>query len=154
MFADEISDRLKVIACLEKPNMVHSETLDAVFGEDDWERVRKLLKAGEDDAQIVFWGRRRRCQDRPGDDRGALPPGLRTACPTRPAKVWPTARTIFERVLPGPDRMYPDTDSAPIPIEEDADRARCAQRLPRRVSQRLEQLRDWSVPADTLSPTC
>ena len=30
MFADEISDRLKVIACLEKPNMLHSEALEPV----------------------------------------------------------------------------------------------------------------------------
>ncbi len=28
----------------------------------------------------------------------------------------PDGTTDFERILPGPDRMYPDTDSAPIPV--------------------------------------
>ena len=31
MFADEISDRLKVIACIEKPNMTHSETFEPIL---------------------------------------------------------------------------------------------------------------------------
>ena len=54
MFSDEISDRLKVIACLEKPNMLHSEQ----WSEDGYrafETLSKDLNAKEEDAQILFW---------------------------------------------------------------------------------------------------
>jgi len=54
MFSDEISDRLKVIACIEKPNMIHSENFE---NEDiDFEYLSKLLNAKKNDAQIIFWG--------------------------------------------------------------------------------------------------
>jgi len=54
-FANEISDRLKVIACLEWPNMYHSEELHPSLAESDWDRIRQELKAAPDDAQILFW---------------------------------------------------------------------------------------------------
>ncbi|MCK4638200.1 MAG: Glu-tRNA(Gln) amidotransferase subunit GatE, partial [Bacteroidales bacterium] len=56
MFANEISERLKVIACLEKPNMTHSEAFEPVILENDFNKIRTLLNSGEDDAQIIFWG--------------------------------------------------------------------------------------------------
>ncbi|MBC8436077.1 MAG: Glu-tRNA(Gln) amidotransferase GatDE subunit E, partial [Bacteroidetes bacterium] len=57
---------------------------------------------------------------------------------------------IFERVLPGADRMYPDTDTAPIPLEESliAEIASC---LPMDISNRITQLIEWNVPTDTFS---
>jgi len=58
MFADDFSDRLKVIACIEKPNMVHSEMLEDVVGEKAWSKVRSLLGSKDEDAQLIFWGRR------------------------------------------------------------------------------------------------
>jgi len=90
-FADELEGRLKVIACLEKPNMVHSEDMN-----------RKALKDGT---------------------------------------------TIFERVLPGADRMYPDTDSAPIPVEDDYIESIRA-KLPVELKERLIQLNKWQIPED------
>ncbi|MFW5706273.1 MAG: Glu-tRNA(Gln) amidotransferase subunit GatE, partial [Bacteroidota bacterium] len=55
-FADEFSDRLKVIACLEKPNMVHSEQFEEVVSKADFDKIKQLLNAAEDDAQILVWG--------------------------------------------------------------------------------------------------
>ena len=70
--------------------------------------------------------------------------------PNETRKGLADGRTIFERVLPGPDRMYPDTDSAPIPVEEELiERVRAA--MPPEVSRRLEQFRAWRVPADTFA---
>jgi glutamyl-tRNA(Gln) amidotransferase subunit E len=67
--------------------------------------------------------------------------------PNETRKSFPDGTTIFERVLPGADRMYPDTDSAPIPLEDsDVDAARA--RLPILVSDRIHQLRTWGVPED------
>ena len=116
-FADEFSDRLKVIACLEKPNMSCSEDLDPMISEEEWEKCRKILKAGVQDAQIIFWG--------PEDDvKTALETIEERAgmafdgIPNETRKSFEDGTTIFERVLPGADRMYPDTDTAPIPLAE------------------------------------
>jgi len=55
IFADEISDRLKVIACLEKPNMYHSEQLKKTLDIKVWQVVQEYLGAEENDANILFW---------------------------------------------------------------------------------------------------
>ncbi|MBT4332549.1 MAG: Glu-tRNA(Gln) amidotransferase GatDE subunit E, partial [Candidatus Cloacimonetes bacterium] len=54
-FADELEGRLKVIACLEKPNYVHSEDMNPVFSEALLKQRSKLLNCRTNDAQIVFW---------------------------------------------------------------------------------------------------
>ena len=68
--------------------------------------------------------------------------------PNETRKAFPDGTTIFERVLPGPDRMYPDTDSAPIPIEEKIIE-RLQSNLPVAVDTRMQQLKDWKIPSDT-----
>ena len=149
VFADEISDRLKVIACLEKPNMAHSEPIEDACDEALFKGVRKELKAGEDDALLLFWAAK--------DDIQTALETIEERCrlafagvPNETRKGLADGRTIFERVLPGPDRMYPDTDSAPIPVEEALiERVRAA--MPPEVRRRLEQFRDWKVPADTFT---
>lgn len=61
MFADELADRLKVIACLEKPNLVHTAQFEPDVEEKQWEAVRKLLGSEDDDAQLIIWEVRRTC---------------------------------------------------------------------------------------------
>ncbi|MBD3414233.1 MAG: Glu-tRNA(Gln) amidotransferase subunit GatE [Candidatus Aminicenantes bacterium] len=149
MFADELSDRLKVIACIEKPNMVHSESVHPDISPYQWSRIQKMLNSKNHDAQLVLWG--------PEQD---IPTALETieercrlaleAVPRESRKALKNGTTVFERVLPGPDRMYPDTDSSPIPLKEDyIDKIR--KRLPVDVSQRIEQLKRWNVPEDTFT---
>lgn len=145
MFADEISDRLKVIACIEKPNMTHSEDFRCKqklnFG-----YIQGLLDAKETDAQILFWG--------PEDDIKTAIETIEERCrlalfgvPKETRKSMPDGTTIFERVLPGADRMYPDTDSAPIPISQKRiDDA--GKNLPVDVHKRMIQLAKWNVPKD------
>lgn len=147
MFADDFSDRLKVIACIEKPNMVHSEMFEDVVGEKAWAKVQSLLGSKEGDAQLIFWG--------PEDDIKTALETIEERCklaftgvPNETRKSFEDGTTIFERVLPGADRMYPDTDSAPIPLEDDEiDEA--VKRLPKLVSERILQLMEWKVPEDT-----
>jgi glutamyl-tRNA(Gln) amidotransferase subunit E len=145
-FANEIADRLKVIACLERPNMDCSESLDAVLTEADWDQVRTQLKASSDDAQIVFWG--------PADDHKTAMEVIEERClmafsgvPNETRKALEDGTTIFERVLPGADRMYPDTDSKPIPLE-DAQIRKLGEGLPSQVIERYKQLKVWGVPED------
>ncbi len=148
VFADEISNRLKIIACLEKPNMTHSEDAGTFFRESDFNRFRKILHSGDRDGQIVFWG--------PEEDVRTALETIEERCklaftgvPNETRKSLPDGTTIFERVLPGPDRMYPDTDSAPISIE-DEEIKRFEKNLPISVSRCMRKLKEWEVPEDGL----
>lgn len=147
IFADEITDRLKVIACLEKPNMVHSEELEPKVIAENFSKLKELFSANENDAQIIFWA--------PDKD---IPTALETieercnmafeGVPKETRKSFSDGTTIFERVLPGADRMYPDTDSAPIPLE-DKYIEKLSKTIPSDVIDRYNQLKKWNIPEDT-----
>jgi glutamyl-tRNA(Gln) amidotransferase subunit E len=147
MFADEISDRLKVIACLEKPNMTHSESFEKQITGTAWEKIRKMFKAGDEDAQLVFWG--------PEDDVKTALETIEERCrlafegiPNETRKSFEDGTTIFERVLPGADRMYPDTDTPPRPLE-DAHIEEMRKKLPEEVIDRYHKMKKWNIPEDT-----
>lgn len=147
LFADELSDRLKVIACIEKPNMSHSEELEPHPGGIDFKAAVRFLGAGKDDAQIVLWG--------PGDD---IKTAIETVSermklafegvPNETRKSFADGTTMFERVLPGRDRMYPDTDSPPIPLSDEYIEE-LRRDLPVEIAERFRQMDEWKIPADT-----
>ena len=146
-FADEISERLKVIACIERPNMTHSEDMNPVISSKEFEKICAFLQSDEDDAQIILWG--------PSAD---IPTALETVeerfrmafvgVPNETRKTFEDGTNIFERVLPGRDRMYPDTDSEPIPLTDEYIN-KLSQNVPVYISERYQQLKGWSVPEDT-----
>lgn len=146
IFADELSDRLKVIACVEKPNMVHSEQWEGNLQDSTWDWIRESLSSKPEDAQVLLWG--------PEEDMATALETVEERCrlamecvPRESRKSFADGTTIFERVLPGPDRMYPDTDSPPIPLKEDYIKA-IRQGIPVDVHARIEQLQEWGVPED------
>jgi len=146
MFADELSSRLKVIACIEKPNMTHSEQSDKDISDYQWKRIKKMLNSKTGDAQMIIWG--------PEEDIHTALETIEERCqmafegvPRESRKSFEDGTTIFERVLPGPDRMYPDTDSSPIPLKEDTIE-KIKRRLPVDVSKRIDQLIKWGIPED------
>ncbi|HUS85816.1 MAG TPA: Glu-tRNA(Gln) amidotransferase subunit GatE [Bacteroidales bacterium] len=147
IFADEITERLKVIACIEKPNMIHSEELEPTLDNEKWDKIRLYLGSEPGDAQLIIWG--------PDAD---IPTAIETVgeridmaftvVPNETRKSLPDGTTIFERVLPGKDRMYPDTDSLPIPLDEEyIDSIR--EILPADIFQRFRQMKKWGIPEDT-----
>ncbi len=148
-FAYEISERLKVIACLEQPNMVCDEDIEGRLSADECKQIHQLFNGQPNDAYLLFWG--------PSDD---IPTALETieercklafkGVPNETRKALSNGTTIFERVLPGPDRMYPDTDSAPIPLTSEYLNS-IAQRLPVPLNQRYQQLLQWNVPKDAFT---
>jgi glutamyl-tRNA(Gln) amidotransferase subunit E len=117
-FAREIADRVRVIACPEhRPFMIHSDLEDYGLDPREWRGLRKQLKADTGDAVVVVWGREEdaataarevliRCQD-------AL-----VGVPSETRQAFDDGTNGFERILPGADRMYPDTDTPPIPIAD------------------------------------
>jgi glutamyl-tRNA(Gln) amidotransferase subunit E len=148
-FNNEISDRLKVIACIEKPNMVSSEMLQNPLSVNDIATLNSLLNANDDDAILLLWG--------PNEDIPTAIDTIEERCrmtfqgvPNETRKSFPNGTTIFERVLPGADRMYPDTDSAPIPLDECfIDNLR--KRIQPNISERIAQLNSWNIPSDTFT---
>ena len=146
MFADEIAERLKVIACLEHPNMLHSERLVPVLEASTWHRLGKKVHATDEDALILIWG--------PENDMPTAIETIEERClmafdgvPKETRKAVSNGITIFERVLPGADRMYPDTDSAPIPLDPAFIKALKAE-LPTEIIDRYYKLKEWNVPED------
>lgn len=116
-FAHEISERIRVIACLDQlPNILHSEDLSVAGLEPaDLTLINKTMRLGKDDVGVLTWG--------PPDDAqtAAQEIILRVqeafdGVPHETRQVSTDGRTDFERILPGPDRMYPDTDSPPTAI--------------------------------------
>ncbi|MBN2173575.1 MAG: Glu-tRNA(Gln) amidotransferase subunit GatE [Bacteroidales bacterium] len=147
MFANEISDRLFVIACLEHPFMIQSEEMEPSLKEEEWNKLREKLKAGREDAQIIFWG--------PEEDITTALEAIEERCkmafegvPNETRKSFENGTTIFERVLPGADRMYPDTDSAPIPLDNEYIEL-LMKNMPSDVIDRYHQLKKWNIPEDT-----
>lgn len=146
-FADEISDRLAVIACIGKPNMAHSEELEPALSSRDLKKIQTLLSSEESDAQLIIWG--------PENDIQTALETVEERCqiafegvPRETRKSLKDGTTIFERVLPGPDRMYPDTDSPPIPLEEEHIE-KLRENLPVDIHDRFSQMRNWNIPEDT-----
>ena len=147
VFADEISDRLKVVACIEKPNMDAGDSPMRIESDATYLQLREILEARPEDAVMFFWG--------PEED---IPTALETieercrmafeGVPNETRKSFADGTTMFERVLPGADRMYPDTDSPPIPLL-DEDIERLGKNLPRLHSQAYQSLKNWGVPEDT-----
>ena len=145
-FYCEFAERLKVIACLERPNMATSEDLEDVVSRSVFEKAAQALNAGDNDAQIIFWA----ADD---DVKTALETIEERALmafdgvPQETRKALPDGTTIFERVLPGADRMYPDTDSAPIPLTNDYIES-LKKNIPESIADRYAQLDSWGVPKD------
>ena len=127
--------------------MTHSEALDPVISEKDFSKIKELLKASDNDAQLIFWG--------PEDDIDTALETIEERCrmafdgvPQETRKSFEDGTSIFERVLPGADRMYPDTDSAPIPLEEEEIEA-IRNILPEEVIDRYHKMKEWGIPEDT-----
>lgn len=145
-FQEEIEDRLKVIACIEKPNMISSESMDGNIDAGLFNHIRRLLHSKEDDAQLLIWG--------PKEDIKTALETIEERCrmafegiPKETRKALENGTTMFERVLPGADRMYPDTDSAPISVSQELiDEIKAG--LPVDVDKRMGQLKRWGVPED------
>jgi len=111
-FANELAGRVRVIATLDQqPILLQSEKWPDYHGaQRELRRLRQRLHCDENDALVVV--------------RGALADTITAAeeirlryvdaldgVPNETRQPLPDGSTDFERILPGPDRMYPDTDS-------------------------------------------
>jgi len=118
-FAREISDRVRVVACLTTlPNITHSDSPSDTLSSSEWMGVRKATGATDDDTVVLVWG------PSPDVSTAAAEVALRAkeaavGVPSETRQALRDGTNGFERILPGPDRMYPDTDLPPLPISRE-----------------------------------
>jgi glutamyl-tRNA(Gln) amidotransferase subunit E len=150
-FSREISDRVRVVACLTKlPNIVHSDSSSETISSSEWLAIRKAVKATNDDSLVVVWGGR--------DDvkTGAQEIAIRakeaaTGIPSETRQALRDGTNGFERILPGPNRMYPDTDLPPKEVTEER-LANLRKHLPVPIWTREAWYRELGLPADVVEP--
>ncbi|MCC6396846.1 MAG: Glu-tRNA(Gln) amidotransferase subunit GatE [Bacteroidetes bacterium] len=150
-FSREISDRVRVVACLTTlPNIIHSDSPSETLSSSEWQGLRRSLNAGEDDTVVLVWGAR---QD---VTTGAAEIAIRAreatlGIPSETRQALPDGTNGFERILPGPDRMYPDTDLPPLRIG--ADRLnRIRTHVPEPVWERDRWYQSLHIPQDCIEP--
>ncbi len=140
-FAQEFSGRIRVIACLDRTVNLFVRGEERGFGlfrhrenpalgfrapiasrrgpsRNEWEAIAAEVGASADDGILLCFGPE-------ADTRTAAQEILIRArealqgVPGETRQPFSTGTTDFERILPGPDRMYPDTDLPPIVISEE-----------------------------------
>lgn len=150
-FSKEFSDRVRVIACLTRlPNMTHSDTATEALAARDWKTLRKKTRSEPNDALVLVWGDEQdtetACEEIAIRGREAT-----EGIPSDTRQVLQDGTTGFERVLPGAQRMYPDTDLPPLVIATERIQRICA-RLPMFVWDREARYRELGIPEDTVVP--
>ncbi len=152
-FGKEFSDRVRVIACLTQlPNLVHSDAASESLWPQDWQKLRKRMQADDRDALVVVWGDERDTETAAGE----ITIRAREATigvPSDTRQPLKDQTNGFERVLPGAERMYPDTDLPPIAVAtERVERARAA--LPEPVWETEARYRAGGMVADDVERLC
>jgi glutamyl-tRNA(Gln) amidotransferase subunit E len=150
VFAHELAGRVRVIAGLDQsPIVLHSEKWpDYRGGLAELRQVRSRLHAGPDDGIVLVWG--------PNGDTLTAVEEIRLrygdaaqGVPNETRQPFADGSTDFERILPGPDRMYPDTDSPPTRITRERVEALTA-RLPARPWEREARYAAAGIPRGTI----
>jgi glutamyl-tRNA(Gln) amidotransferase subunit E len=150
-FSREISDRVRVVACLTTlPNITHSDSPSETLSSSEWHVLRKTMGATDEDTVVVVWGNRQDAVT------GASEIAIRAreatvGIPSETRQALRDGTNGFERILPGPDRMYPDTDLPPIRITPERLALNLA-RLPKPFWERQERYRQLHVPEDSIVP--
>ncbi|NWF50970.1 MAG: Glu-tRNA(Gln) amidotransferase subunit GatE, partial [Ignavibacteriaceae bacterium] len=148
-FSKEISDRVKVIACLTStPNLIHSDSKSDTITSSDWQKVKKFTNASDNDTMVIVWG----SED---DVETAVNEIIIRAkeatigIPSETRQALSDGTNGFERILPGADRMYPDTDLPPKKIsKERLDNIKTW--LPEQFWKRIEWYTKLGIPKDTI----
>jgi len=150
-FSREISDRVRVVACLTTlPNILHSDSPSETLSTAEWQSVRKAAGSGENDTLVVVWGHAADVETGAGEivirAREAT-----IGIPSETRQALRDGTNGFERILPGPDRMYPDTDLPPKRIlPERLETIRAG--LPAFFWDHENWYRQLGIPADTVRP--
>lgn len=150
-FSREISDRVRVIACLTNiPNIIHSDSKGETLASAEWQKIKKYVDATDNDTMVLVWGDER-------DTETAVKEIIIRAkeatvgIPSETRQALRDGTNGFERILPGADRMYPDTDLPPIKITDEHVES-LKEGLPEKFWKRQIWYNELGIPKDTITP--
>lgn len=149
MFLDELSGRIRVIACLDEPPIVLSGSMMPEFrGKHKIvDRLRRHMRLDDQDDFFIVFGPETDCRTAVEEIRLRFVDATK-GVPQETRQALAGGYTTFERILPGPDRMYPDTDSPPTRItSERVAELRGRLRMP--PWERFEKYGAMRVPHET-----
>lgn len=151
VFSKEISDRVRVVACLTRlPNILTSESTEETIDSYTWGRIRKALDGNNHDSFILVWGNQQ-------DMKTAVQEIIIRAkeatigIPSETRQALADGTNGFERILPGADRMYPDTDLPPMEITEQRI-MQLQKNVPSKLWEREEKYRQMGIPKHLIIP--
>lgn len=150
-FSREISDRVRVIACLTTlPNIVHSDSPSETLASSEWQLLKKTVGAAEDDTIVLVWGTQ---QDAASGANEVIIRAKEATIgiPSETRQALRDGTNGFERILPGPDRMYPDTDLPPRRITH-AHLEQIKTSVPVPFWENEAWYRTLGIPADVIQP--
>ncbi|KAA0237623.1 MAG: Glu-tRNA(Gln) amidotransferase GatDE subunit E, partial [Chlorobiota bacterium] len=148
-FSKEISDRVRVIACLTTiPNLIHSDSRTDTITSSDWLKIKKHVEATDEDTIIIVWANDEDIQTAVNEIIIRAKEAT-IGIPSETRQALSDGTNGFERILPGADRMYPDTDLPPKKIAEERINA-IKTWLPEQFWKRKEWYRKLKIPADTI----
>ncbi len=148
-FSKEISDRVRVIACLTTiPNIIHSDSKTDTITSSDWQKVKKFVDATDDDTLVIVWATEDDIQTAVNEIIIRAKEAT-TGIPSETRQALSDGTNGFERILPGADRMYPDTDLPPKKIAEDRIN-KIKSWLPEQFWERQKWYKQLAIPPDTI----
>lgn len=117
IFAHELAGRVRVVAGLDQqPILLHSEKWpDYAESQRELRRLKQEVQCGPNDALVLVWGPETDTRTALDEVRLRYVAAL-DGVPNETRQPFADGSTDFERILPGPDRMYPDTDSPPTSL--------------------------------------
>lgn len=150
-FSKEISDRVRVVSCLTTlPNIIHSDSTSETISIAEWQKVKKGVGATDKDTVVIVWGNDADV-DMAMKEIAIRAKEATVGVPSETRQALKDGTTGFERILPGPERMYPDTDLPPKRITEERI-AKLKSQLPEYYWERVNWYRELGVPDDLVEP--
>jgi glutamyl-tRNA(Gln) amidotransferase subunit E len=148
-FSREIADRVRVIACLTTiPNIIHSDSGGETLMSSQWQKIKKFTEATDQDTMVLVWG------EKEDTDTAVKEIIIRAreatiGIPAETRQALSDGTNGFERILPGADRMYPDTDLPPMKVTTERV-AKIKSFLPKHFWKREEWYKTLNIPKDVL----
>lgn len=148
-FSREISDRVRVIACLTTlPNIIHSDSTGETLATSEWKNVKKAVGASDNDTFVIVWGNNVDCE-MAAKEIIIRAKEATIGIPSETRQALKDGTNGFERILPGADRMYPDTDLPPKKITRERLEI-IRKRVPDYYWDRENWYKELKIPADVI----
>ena len=119
MFGDEVVDKCELITGVGKERIFYSGSIPTWIGNEKIEELRKILACNPKDGFLFAIGSQNEVIHVLKKTIERIKIASINGVPLETRRVLPNGNNEFLRVIHGKDRLYPDTDTPPIPIKEE-----------------------------------